>query len=72
MGRTAILRDSTSVCNACNWLAAGHSFYFRTTLAAVVLDYMGLYCEASLSPGWGHLYVGCVTYCRRNGADPVS
>ena len=29
----------------------------RTTLAAVILEYMGLYCEASWSPGWGHLYV---------------
>ncbi|KAF9783760.1 organic solute transporter Ostalpha-domain-containing protein [Thelephora terrestris] len=28
-----------------------------TTLAAVILDYVGLYCEASLSPGWGHLYI---------------
>lgn len=28
-----------------------------TTLAAVVLDYMGLYCEAAWGPGWGHVYV---------------
>ncbi|KAK7029693.1 hypothetical protein VNI00_014391 [Paramarasmius palmivorus] len=28
-----------------------------TTLAAVVLDYIGLYCEASWSPGWGHIYL---------------
>ena len=29
----------------------------RTTLAAIILDYAGLYCEDSWSPGWGHLYV---------------
>jgi hypothetical protein len=29
----------------------------RTTLAAVALDYLGLYCEASYSPAWGHVYV---------------
>lgn len=29
----------------------------RTTLAAVILDYVGLYCEDSWSPGWGHIYV---------------
>lgn len=28
-----------------------------TTLASIVLDYMGLYCEHSWSPGWGHLHV---------------
>jgi len=28
-----------------------------TTLAAVILDYLGLYCEESWSPGWGHIYV---------------
>ncbi|KAI0646590.1 organic solute transporter Ostalpha-domain-containing protein [Trametes meyenii] len=28
-----------------------------TTLAAVVLDYAGLYCEDSWSPGWGHIYI---------------
>ncbi|KAJ8696250.1 hypothetical protein PTI98_006132 [Pleurotus ostreatus] len=28
-----------------------------TTLIAVVLDYMGLYCESSWSPGWGHIYI---------------
>jgi len=59
MGRAAVQRDSTSVCNACDWLVVGHLYYLRTTLAAVILDYMGLYCEASLSPGWGHLYVSC-------------
>jgi len=26
-----------------------------TTLAAVILNYMGLYCEDSWSPGWGHV-----------------
>lgn len=29
----------------------------RTTLAAVILNYVGLYCEDSWSPGWGHIYV---------------
>lgn len=29
---------------------------FRTTLAAVILDYAGLYCEDSWGPGWGHIY----------------
>lgn len=28
-----------------------------TTLAAVVLDYMGLYCEHSWYPAWGHLHI---------------
>ncbi|KAI0685934.1 organic solute transporter Ostalpha-domain-containing protein [Cytidiella melzeri] len=28
-----------------------------TTLAAVILDYVGLYCEDSWSPGWGHIYL---------------
>lgn len=28
-----------------------------TTLASVILDYIGLYCEASWSPGWGHIYL---------------
>ncbi|KAI0629660.1 organic solute transporter Ostalpha-domain-containing protein [Trametes polyzona] len=28
-----------------------------TTLAAVILDYVGLYCEDSWSPGWGHIYI---------------
>ena len=29
----------------------------RTTLVAVILDYLGLYCESSWSPGWGYVYV---------------
>lgn len=29
----------------------------RTTLIAVGLNYVGLYCEKSLSPAWGHVYV---------------
>ncbi|KAF9453990.1 DUF300-domain-containing protein [Macrolepiota fuliginosa MF-IS2] len=28
-----------------------------TTLIAVVLDYMGLYCESSWGLGWGHIYL---------------
>ncbi|KAK0504536.1 organic solute transporter Ostalpha-domain-containing protein [Armillaria luteobubalina] len=28
-----------------------------TTLAAVILDYMGLYCEESYGLGWGHIYI---------------
>lgn len=28
-----------------------------TTLAAVILDYNGLYCESSWGPGWGHVYI---------------
>lgn len=31
-----------------------------TTLAAIILDYAGLYCEDSWSPGWGHLYISAV------------
>ncbi|CDO73322.1 hypothetical protein BN946_scf185008.g84 [Trametes cinnabarina] len=31
-----------------------------TTLAAVILDYIGLYCEDSWSPGWGHIYITLV------------
>ncbi|KAF9075629.1 organic solute transporter Ostalpha-domain-containing protein [Rhodocollybia butyracea] len=28
-----------------------------TALAAVLLNYVGLYCEDSWSPGWGHVYI---------------
>ncbi|KAL1944940.1 hypothetical protein VTO73DRAFT_2560 [Trametes versicolor] len=31
-----------------------------TTLAAVILDYAGLYCEDSWGPGWGHIYITIV------------
>jgi hypothetical protein len=30
---------------------------FRTTLIAVILNYVGLYCESSWGLGWGHIYV---------------
>ena len=62
MGSAAVLCDSTSVCDAYNLLVVDYSYHFRTTLAAVILDYMGLYCEAAWSPGWGHLYVSCFTW----------
>ncbi len=28
-----------------------------STLAAVILNYAGLYCEDSWGVGWGHIYV---------------
>ncbi|THH16253.1 hypothetical protein EW146_g4362 [Bondarzewia mesenterica] len=28
-----------------------------TTFAAIILNYVGLYCEQSWSPAWGHIYV---------------
>ncbi|KAI0726023.1 DUF300-domain-containing protein [Fomitopsis betulina] len=28
-----------------------------TTLAAVILNWVGLYCEDSWGPGWGHIYI---------------
>ncbi|KAI0301579.1 organic solute transporter Ostalpha-domain-containing protein [Multifurca ochricompacta] len=31
--------------------------YCVDTLAAVILNHIGLYCEKSLSPVWGHIYV---------------
>ncbi|KAI5119865.1 hypothetical protein M0805_000699 [Coniferiporia weirii] len=31
-----------------------------TTLAAVILNYLGLYCEDSWSPGWGYVYITVV------------
>ncbi|KAF8518204.1 organic solute transporter Ostalpha-domain-containing protein [Gautieria morchelliformis] len=31
-----------------------------TTLAAVILDFIGLYCDRSWSPGWGHIYITIV------------
>jgi len=31
-----------------------------TTVIAVILDYAGLYCEDSWSPGWGHIYITVV------------
>ena len=61
MGRAAILCDQTNVCVTRGALVAVHSAQLRTTLAAVILEYMGLYCEASWSPGWGHLYVSRFT-----------
>jgi hypothetical protein len=33
------------------------NFDARTTLAAVILNHVGLYCEQSWSPAWGHIYV---------------
>jgi len=71
MGSATVLCDPASVCDACSWLVADSSSCFRTTLAAVILDYMGLYCEAAWSPGWGHLYVSCFMWGRRNNADRV-
>lgn len=34
----------------------------RTTLAAIILDSVGLYCETSWNPRWGHIYVRLVLY----------
>lgn len=31
-----------------------------TTLAAVILNHIGLYCESSWSPGWGHVYIASI------------
>lgn len=31
-----------------------------TTLAAVILNYIGLYCEDSWGLGWGHIYITIV------------
>ncbi|KAM6501988.1 Organic solute transporter Ostalpha domain containing protein [Amanita muscaria] len=31
-----------------------------TTLIAVILDYVGLYCESSWSPHWGHIYISTI------------
>jgi hypothetical protein len=36
---------------------AADIFRFRTTLVAVILNHIGLYCEQSWSPAWGHVYV---------------
>jgi len=33
------------------------TFDGRTTLAAVILNHIGLYCETSWSLAWGHVYV---------------
>ena len=33
-----------------------------TTLVAVILNHIGLYCEQSWSPGWGHIWVRDTTY----------
>jgi len=72
MGRAAVLCDSTSVCVTRGALVPVRSAQLRTTLAAVILEYMGLYCEASWSPGWGHLYVSRFTWAGRSGPDRVS
>ncbi|KAN0116110.1 DUF300 domain containing protein, partial [Russula decolorans] len=31
-----------------------------TTLAAVILNHIGLYCETSWSPAWGHVYIASI------------
>jgi len=51
-----------------------------TTLAAVILDYIGLYCEDSWSPRWGHVYITVIVsisvtismYCLLQLYMPVS
>lgn len=62
VGCVTILRDPTVVRN---FLRMPRSVFliavYRTTLIAVILDYRGLYCEDSWSPGWGHLYVFVLT-----------
>lgn len=59
VGRAAVLCDPANVRSLPFWI--DHiSLTCRsrsTTLAAVVLDYMGLYCESSWGLGWGHIWV---------------
>lgn len=72
MGRASVLCDKTNVSVLRGTPVAVHSAQLRTSLAAVILEYMGLYCEASWSPGWGHLYVSPFTLVGPCGADQVS
>jgi len=44
----------------CHWLVSLTLHWqeaLRTTLAAVILDLVGFYCESSWNPRWGHVYV---------------
>ncbi|KAF8639514.1 hypothetical protein AX17_001419 [Amanita inopinata Kibby_2008] len=51
-----------------------------TTLVAVILDYVGLYCEGSWGLGWGHIYITVIVsisvsvamYCLIQFYVPVS
>ena len=72
MGRATVLCDKTNVSVLRGTPVAVHLAQLRTSLAAVILEYMGLYCEASWSPGWGHLYVSRFTLVGLCGADQVS
>ena len=57
VGSSAILRHTPHVCSTECITAKTLKIPFSTTLASVILDYVGLYCEDSWSPGWGHIYV---------------
>jgi len=59
MGRTSVLYCPTYVRQgtAYAWLSFFDTSDVRTTLAAVILNHIGLYCEQSWSPRWGHIYV---------------
>lgn len=52
----AVRRHSTSV-RLSTLLRPIHRPKRRTTLIAIVLNYIGLYCASSWSPRWGYIYV---------------
>jgi len=52
----AVRRHSTSV-RLSTALRYVHRPKRRTTLIAIVLNYLGLYCASSWSPRWGYIYV---------------
>ena len=64
MGSVAILCHTTDVRLLCLVirLCIDCDITSRSTLAAVILDYIGLYCEDSWSPAWGHVYVGITAH----------
>ena len=56
VGSFAILRHTSYVCSTESTTTKILLTSFSTTLASVILYYVGLYCEDSWSPGWGHIY----------------
>ncbi len=52
-----VIRPTCAISHTICFLLNLDIFDGRTTLAAVILNHIGLYCETSWSPAWGHIYV---------------
>lgn len=58
VGCSSILCNTTYVCHCDQSCICSYTMHLSsTTFIAVILDYMGLYCEESWGLGWGHIYV---------------